>query len=232
MPLGELASFWMVRTRSYYSNCLAYLNRKISEDLQDMRNSFQRKAQVLYFSLQLPEDELQNSDDSLLTFDQNDRTNHSNNNNQSDNKSPKSSGIYIIRNKKNGAVYVGEYSKRKGSAGRFAEHRSRLNNNRGINANLQAAWDQDGEQSFEFRIIHEGPEWDDAKKRQLREEELINEYISNSIRVYNRRAGSKDLAPASSIAEYKANLQHQTPEYRQKISDLNTGRPNINRKGI
>lgn len=234
MPLGELASFWMVRTRLYYLNCLSYLNRKISKVIQSAKNSLSRRAQVMFFSGQLPAEEPQNSeslDNSLLTFGQKKGT-HPSNNKKSNNNPSKSSGIYIIRNTTNNAVYVGEYSKRKGSAGRFNEHRSRLRNNQGINVNLQAAWNQDGEDSFEFLVIHEGPEWDDAQKRQLREEELIKEYIANNIRVYNRRAGKKDLAPASSLAEYKANLQHQTPEYRQKISELNKGRPNMNRKGI
>lgn len=199
-----------------------------------MLNSSKRKAQnVLCFSKQLPEEESQNSqqaDNSLLAFDQNNST--INNNSESNEQKPKSSGVYIIRNTKNNAVYVGEYSKRKGSAARFAEHRSRLRNNRGVNANLQAAWNQDGEESFEFQIIHEGPEWENIQKRKNREEQLINEYITNNIRVYNRRMGSTDLAPASSLAEYQANLKHKTPEYRQKMSALNTGRANINRKAI
>lgn len=74
MPLGELASFWVVQTCLYYSNCLSYLNRKISVVLQEMLNSSKRKANVLCFSKQLPEEESQNSqqaDNSLLAFDQN-----------------------------------------------------------------------------------------------------------------------------------------------------------------
>lgn len=233
MPLGKLASFWIVRNCSCYSNCLPYLNRKISEVLQEMRHFLKIKGHVLSFSGQLPEEESQNSqhpDNSLLSFDQN--PNSFDNDNKSNNKKARSSGVYVIRNTTSGAVYVGEYNKRKGAAARFAEHRSRLRKNEGINANLQAAWNQDGEESFEFQIIHEGPEWDNAKKRQDREEELINEYIANNIRVYNRYAGRKDLAPASSLAEYQANLKHKTPEYRQKMSELNTGRANLNRKGI
>ena len=62
------------------------------------------------------------------------------------------SGIYAIENTKNGKVYFGQSVNIKQ---RWSLHRSHLN--RGIHRNrqLQAAWNEDGAGSFEFRVLEQ-----------------------------------------------------------------------------
>ena len=67
-----------------------------------------------------------------------------------DNMIPKTSGIYEIRNKINGKVYIG-------SAIRFSERKSRhwamLRGGYHYNKHLQSAWNKYGEDSFEFNVL-------------------------------------------------------------------------------
>lgn len=67
-------------------------------------------------------------------------------------------GVYIIRNRVNGRVYVG--SAARSIDGRWAMHRSELR--RGVHGNrlLQNSWNKHGEPAFEFSIICAcSPEW-------------------------------------------------------------------------
>lgn len=61
----------------------------------------------------------------------------------------KTSGIYQIKNTKNGKVYIG---KALNIERRCGTHRSRLNTRCHDNKHLQAAWDKHGEDSFEFSV--------------------------------------------------------------------------------
>ena len=60
-----------------------------------------------------------------------------------------SSGIYFIRNVKNGKLYVGSA---KSFYLRWNNHRSRLRKNKHHNKHLQHAWNKYGESSFEFEV--------------------------------------------------------------------------------
>lgn len=60
------------------------------------------------------------------------------------------SGIYAIRNKKNGKMYIGS-AVHLGS--RWVHHRSHLNLGNHHNIHLQNSWNKNGEEFFEFLIL-------------------------------------------------------------------------------
>ena len=61
-------------------------------------------------------------------------------------------GVYLIRNKIDGRVYVGSgvHVNR-----RFFEHRTKLKRGNHDNSNLQRAWNKHGRAEFEFLILEE-----------------------------------------------------------------------------
>lgn len=68
---------------------------------------------------------------------------------------PRVTGVYCIRNKVNNKVYVGSSAGRGGIHGRWAEHKRDLRNKTHDNIHLQRAWDQYGEEAFEFFVVEE-----------------------------------------------------------------------------
>jgi group I intron endonuclease len=60
------------------------------------------------------------------------------------------SGVYTIRNKVSGNVYIGSSGQFKR---RFAQHRSALRGGYHQNSHLQFAWGKYGESAFEFKIL-------------------------------------------------------------------------------
>lgn len=73
-------------------------------------------------------------------------------------------GIYKIKNTKNGRVYIGQS---KDVQCRFNSHKSELRNNKHYNQHLQYAWKKYGEQAFEFSLIEE------CEERELDEREMF-----------------------------------------------------------
>jgi len=59
-------------------------------------------------------------------------------------------GIYIIINKVNGKFYIGSACSLNG---RWAVHRSKLNNRTHPNSHLQNSWNKYGEENFKFRVL-------------------------------------------------------------------------------
>lgn len=86
-------------------------------------------------------------------------------------------GIYIIRNKVNGMVYVGQSSD---IESRFVYHKSRLNRNIHSNKYLQRAWNKYGKENFEFVII----EICDKSKLTEREQYYADKF-RESVGIYN-----------------------------------------------
>jgi group I intron endonuclease len=58
--------------------------------------------------------------------------------------------VYQIRNRKDSKVYIGVT---RNLSKRWGEHRAALRSDRHVNARLQQAWNQDGEDSFEFETL-------------------------------------------------------------------------------
>lgn len=59
-------------------------------------------------------------------------------------------GIYMIQNKVNGKIYIGQAVD---IEKRWGEHKGNLRCNHHCNKHLQGAWNKDGEDNFEFTII-------------------------------------------------------------------------------
>jgi group I intron endonuclease len=143
-----------------------------------------------------------------------------------------SAGIYKIVNIVDDIVYIGETAQRKGIAQRFRNWKNRLRNNISTNQKLQADWNKLGETAFTFEVIYSGPEWDDDAKRLAEETRLINELRASGKRVYNYSEEEKK-APKSPLAARETILANQSPEYREKMSQQNKDRENLEaRKGI
>lgn len=73
-------------------------------------------------------------------------------------------GIYGIRNKIDGKIYIGKTGMNFGD--RWDSHRSLLNNNKHDNPYLQNAWNKYGEDNFEFVVI------EDCNVEELNEKEI------------------------------------------------------------
>lgn len=67
-------------------------------------------------------------------------------------RGPRTQGVYEIRNLRDGRVYVGSAQV---IEWRWRGHRHRLRKGNHHSPRLQRAWDRDGEDAFEFRILEE-----------------------------------------------------------------------------
>lgn len=141
-------------------------------------------------------------------------------------KNPKYPGVYCIRNKMNGKVYIGEainiYL-------RWIEHRCRLRNNYCENSYLQRAWSKYGEDSFLFEVL-ERCEIEDLIKRESHWCTVFNSY--NRSKGYNLRVSTSDgkyLALQESKDKmsvfWQANPQIYTKERNNKIRLAKLGVP-------
>ena len=62
----------------------------------------------------------------------------------------KFSGVYCIRNKSDGRVYIGSGVDIRR---RFSEHKTKLNQGKSDNSSLQLAWNKHGASEFEFLVL-------------------------------------------------------------------------------
>jgi group I intron endonuclease len=85
--------------------------------------------------------------------------------------------VYRIRNKINGAYYVGSTS---GPTRRFVRHRYELRSNFHHCVRLQRAWNKYGEDAFEFELLHKR----DRQSVVDIEQNIINRYYG-SVALYN-----------------------------------------------
>lgn len=135
------------------------------------------------------------------------RSNHSKNGLQMANLSiPRTSGIYVIANTKNGKVYIGQAQDFRH---RWQDHRNNLRLNRHRNIHLQRAWNKDGEKAFRFKIL----EYCRIENLDEREQHFLNIYMPKGI-CYNIavdvRASGRGLK--------------RSPETLEKMRIVSTGR--------
>lgn len=134
------------------------------------------------------------------------------------------SGIYVIRNKQNGKVYIGSS---KNIRSRVNSHYSALKRGAHCNRHLQGAWDEYGEQSFEDEILEICPEPELLQREQ---------YWITAMNVTDQQVGynlSKDTtAPMRGLAfsaETKAKIskankgKKRTPEFSARMSATHKG---------
>lgn len=135
-------------------------------------------------------------------------------------------GIYGIRNKINGKIYVGQTSVSFGD--RKDCHYAKLRHNKNDNINLQNEWNYFGENNFEFIILEEV---NDISVLDTLEQKYISLYQPN---VYNISTGGKG-APGIKLSEKakriigeknKVNMtgKKASEETRRKMSLTRTGR--------
>lgn len=93
-------------------------------------------------------------------------------------------GIYGIKNKKNGKMYVGQSVDVKG---RFVRHKTELKNNKHKNKHLQNSYNKNGIEQFEFFVIEEC----EKDKLTEREQEWIDKYPRRNL--YNQQFEVYDL---------------------------------------
>ena len=113
-------------------------------------------------------------------------------------------GIYMIQNKVNNKMYIGQAVD---IEDRWGEHRRGLRGGYHTNKHLQNSWKRDGEENFEFTILLE------CEESQLNtfEEYYILELMTYNDRVgYNKNYGGKSGRP--------------TEEAKRKMSEANKGR--------
>lgn len=129
-------------------------------------------------------------------------------------------GVYVIRNRVNGKVYVG--SSATNIAARWNTHRHSLRNGTHHSRHLQRAWIRHGEESFSFSIIAIcGPKWCLAVEQLC----ILANRSCDGSRGYNIAvtAGS-NLGSKRTPEQVRANIERQkgrrhTPEQRQKMLD-------------
>jgi hypothetical protein len=98
---------------------------------------------------------------------------------------------------------------------------------------LQEDWNLYTAQNFEFLVFEQGYQWNDQTKRKNRETELILECRNEGKIVYNvYRSDQERRYPSCLLSAKELILKNQTPEYREFIRVLNTGRSNPNKTGV
>lgn len=130
-------------------------------------------------------------------------------------------GIYMIQNKVNGKIYIGqsvdiEY--------RWKIHKRELRNNHHKNDHLQSACNEYGEDNFEFTIICEC----DESQLNTMEEYYIFELMSYDRRIgYNKNYGGGSGLPTEETRQKIGKLHKGkivSEETRKKLSKINKGK--------
>lgn len=114
-------------------------------------------------------------------------------------------GIYGIKNKVNGKIYIGKTGMNFGD--RWDSHRALLRNNKHFNSYLQHAWNKYGEDNFEFIIVEE------CSVNQLNDKEKY--YIS----YYKKLNKSYNIADGGEGGCFLG--KHLSDETKKKIGEKN-----------
>ena len=117
-------------------------------------------------------------------------------------------GIYMIQNKVNGKIYIGQAGDIKD---RWKQHKSYLNGGYHVNKHLQRSWNKYGEESFEFSILLE------CEESQLN---TYEQYYIFELMTYDSRVGYNK--------NYGGNSGRPTEEIRRKLSETKIGENNPN----
>lgn len=114
------------------------------------------------------------------------------------------SGIYVIINKINSKVYVGQAIN---INRRWKQHKYKLKKNKHTNKHLQNAWNKYGEENFEFMIL-----------------EICNEYFLDKKEKYYIRQLYSILKNFGYNKIYGGKSNRHTEETKKKISEGNKGK--------
>lgn len=139
-------------------------------------------------------------------------------------------GIYMIQNKVNGKIYVGQSVD---IEERWRHHKGELRNNSHSNKHLQKAWNKDGEDNFKFTIVCEC----DESQLNTVEEYYIFELMTYEDEIgYNLNYGGGSGRPTEATKKKMAAAQkgakahlygtHLPEETKKKISEALKGENN------
>lgn len=121
------------------------------------------------------------------------------------------SGIYCIKNVKNGKLYIGQAVD---IEKRWYHHKNRLNVGNHANVHLQRAWEKYGESSFDFIILQEFKD-KDSETIDSMEEKWINFYNSRNGKFgYNIKVGGNSQVGENNLMFGRK----QSKKTRAKIS--------------
>jgi len=138
---------------------------------------------------------------------------------------PQSSGIYIIKNIKNGKVYIG---KGVNIHARWSKHKRLLKANKHYNIHLQRSWNKYGASKFKFFVL----EYCTEEQLNEREKHYISIYKSKGL-VYNLTDGGEGMLGNIPTLETRMKLSVKnkgrkrgplSDEHRRKIGEANKGK--------
>jgi group I intron endonuclease len=140
--------------------------------------------------------------------------------------------VYAIRRRRDGRIYIGATIT--GFLHRIGQHKSALNGSTHVNRHLQEAWQEEGEDGFEFLVLEEVP---DPSHLRTREQYYLDRHFANGAEtVFNVcvRAESRLGVVATEETRRKIGIakrgnknrygQSLSEESRRRISESLTGR--------
>ena len=116
-------------------------------------------------------------------------------------------GIYMIQNKVNGKMYIGQAVDIEGD--RWIKHKAYLKGGYHVNKHLQNAWNKYGKENFEFSILME------CEENQLN---TYEQYYIFELMTYDRRVGYNNA--------YGGDSGRPTEEAKRKMSEAVKGENN------
>jgi len=138
-------------------------------------------------------------------------------------------GVYQIRNKVNGKVYVGSVAKDYGFKGRMGKHSIDLLAGKHHSKHLQRAWDKYGPKAFVFEVLEELPPEDCVPREQYwmdRKKSANGKYGYNCDPTAGSRLGHKPTEEARRrMSEAQKRRLPPTQETKDKISAAKKGKP-------
>lgn len=134
-------------------------------------------------------------------------------------KIKETTGIYQIRNLKNGKIYVGSASL--AFYDRWEVHKSQLKNNKHHSKHLQRSWNKNEEINFVFEILEEVPMFENETKLEFKERLVKGreQYYLDTLMPWDRNIGYNIHKKADSCAGIK-----MSNEARAKMSKSHTGK--------
>lgn len=144
----------------------------------------------------------------------------------------KLAGVYQIKNKINGHIYIGSSVN---MVDRLWNHKTKLRNQTHKNPHLQAAWNKYGEENFEFTILETVQRREDAVKLEQKYIDTFNPDYNIATSATATRLGipmsddaKKKLSKVKLIQNKGKNNpfygKTHTKETRKKISEYRSGR--------
>ncbi len=136
----------------------------------------------------------------------------------------KKSGIYRIRNTKNGKIYIGSAVNLRN---RWNLHRQGLRRGTHANRHLQSSWNKNGETHFLFEVIKLVP---DPKQLLVEEQQILDAYLAQKVVLYNICLIARSCLGVTRSKETREKMSKAlkgrviSKEHREKLRNANLGK--------